>query len=135
MRKGISVVVSALAVFGAFTASKLAASSAFAQDQNKKAKEEKEDSKSGQVIPAPVAKISPLQAMLAAEAKFGGKARMALFEFDEGHWIYGVIVLKDKKLIEVDVDPVSGKAGDFESVTPEDESKEFKDMLESMIKG
>ena len=79
--------------------------------------------------------MTPVQAMAAAESKYGGKAKMALFEFDEGHWVYGVVVLKDKKLLEVDVDPVTGKAGDSESVTPDDEAKEFKEQLTAILKG
>jgi hypothetical protein len=83
---------------------------------------------------APTAKVTPVQAMKAAEAKVGGKAAMAMFEFDEGHWIYGVIVAKNHKLMEVDVDPMTGKAGDTENVTPEDEGKEFQQALAKLIK-
>ncbi|MBS1723463.1 MAG: PepSY domain-containing protein [Armatimonadetes bacterium] len=80
------------------------------------------------------AKVTPVQAMKAAEGKVGGKAAMAIFEFDEGHWIYGVVVVKDKKLMEVDVDPITGKAGDSEAVNPEDEGKEFQQELAKLIK-
>ncbi len=84
--------------------------------------------------PKPVAKVTPVQAMQAAEAKTGGKAGMAVFEFDEGHWVYGVIITKNHKLIEVDVDPVSGKAGATEEATPDAEAKELKDALTKMQK-
>lgn len=82
----------------------------------------------------PTVKITPDQAMKAAEAKTGGKAGMALFEFDEGHWVYGVIVVKNHKLVEVDVDPLTGKAGATEDAKPADEAKELKDALEKMTK-
>ena len=85
-------------------------------------------------VSEPIAKITPVQAMKAAEAKTGGKATLAIFEFDEGHWIYGVVVVKNHKLTEVDVDPVTGKAGATEAVTPDDEAKEMKDALAKMTK-
>lgn len=82
----------------------------------------------------PAASITPVQAMQAAEAKFGGKAGMAVFEFDEGHWVYGVVVAKNHKLLEVDVDPVTGKVGDSEAASPADEAKELKEALTRMAK-
>ncbi len=80
----------------------------------------------------PMAKISPVAAMASAEGKVGGKAVVAIFEFDEGNWVYGVIVVKDHKLMEVTVDPNTGKALDSEAVTPEDEAKEFAAELKAL---
>jgi uncharacterized membrane protein YkoI len=121
------IFIGAFAAIGVISTGTMIATPAFAQDKEPQVK-------SGPMT-TPVAKISPVQAMRAAEAKVGGKATMVLFEFDEGHWIYGVVVVKNQKLMEVDVDPVTGKAGDHEEVTPEDEAKEFQDALSKMMKG
>ena len=101
--------------------------------QHKEIEDDEKPMKSGPMT-APVAKITPVAAMAAAEKKVGGKAAMAMFEFDEGHWVYGVIVAKSGKLMEVDVDPVTGKAGATEAVTPDDEAKEFKAVLTKLTK-
>ena len=60
---------------------------------------------------------------------------MANFEYDEGHWIYGVmIVTPAKKLMEVEIDPITGKvSGKPEAVTPEYEAKEMTDGLNKAI--
>lgn len=84
----------------------------------------------------PVAQISPLAAISAATKIVPGRALMANLEFDEGHWIYGVIIVDaKKKLSEVDIDPITGKViGKPESLTPEAEGKEMTDMLKAAIK-
>lgn len=113
------------------------ASTASAQYKPKtKMQEKEEDEKPGKAGPmtAPMAKISPVMAMDAAKKKVGGKPVMALFEFDEGRWNYGVIVVKGAQMMEVDVDPMTGKAGATEAVTPDDEAKEFKAALMKLAK-
>ena len=133
MKNRLNIFPAAFAAIGVLSTAAFFASPAFAQEKGEKG--EKEGKETHSKATAPGAKITPVQAMNAAEGKYGGKAKMALFEFDEGHWVYGVVVLKDKKLMEVDVDPVSGKAGDSEAVTPDDEAKEFKEQLTAILKG
>jgi len=128
MKQSLKILIGAFAAIGVASTGAMLSTLAFAQAQEKE-----EQEKSGPMT-APAAKVTPVQAMKAAEAKVGGKAAMAMFEFDEGHWIYGVIVAKNHKLMEVDVDPMTGKAGDTESVTPEDEGKEFQQALAKLIK-
>ena len=83
----------------------------------------------------PMAQISPLAAIKTATKAVPGRALMANFEYDEGHWIYGVMILTpEKKLMEVEVDPMTGKiAGKPEAVTPEDEAKELTDQLNTAL--
>lgn len=130
MKNKLNIVIAAFAVVGVLSTASFFASPAFAQSGEK---EEKETTY-GKAT-APVAKITPVSAMKNAVAKYGGKAKIATFEFDEGHWVYGVVVVKGGKLIEVEVDPVTGKAGDSESITPEGESKEVKAEFEAFLKG
>ncbi|MEP6755391.1 MAG: PepSY domain-containing protein [Chthonomonadales bacterium] len=85
--------------------------------------------------PEPKAKIGPLEAMKAATAKVPGRAFNANFELDEGKWVYGVMVINGKTIKEVLVDPITGKAGAVEAVTPEDEAKEIKAELTKAIGG
>ena len=124
MKNVLKFFVPAFAAIGVFAVAKLIATPVWAQQ-----KEPAESKAMAGPMPTPVSKVTPVQAMKAAQAKVGGKAVLAMFEFDEGHWIYGVIVVKDHLLLEVDVDPKTGKAGDSEKVTPDDEGKEFKDAL------
>lgn len=79
-------------------------------------------------------KISPWAAMMAAQKKVGGKPFQALYEFEDGKWNYGVAILKGKKIIEVDVNPVTGKVGSTENVTPSDEAEEMRDAFERVLK-
>lgn len=125
MRKPNFVLVP-LALVGAFSLVKALSLPALAQDKEGRTKIVK--------MTPPVAGINPVKAMRSAEAKVGGSAKMAIFELDEGHWIYGVVVAKGGKLLEVDVDPVTGKAGDSEAVTPEGEAKEFQESLAKFVK-
>ena len=75
-------------------------------------------------------KLAPWDAMKSAVAKVGGgKAHQATYIVEGGKPIYDVIVIQGKKLTEVQVDAVTGKAGSTEVVTPEEEGKEFADEL------
>jgi len=75
-------------------------------------------------------KITPWEAMKAATEKLGGgKAFEATYLVEDGKPIYDVIVIKDKKLSEVEVDAITGKAGTVEQVTPAEEGKELTEQL------
>ncbi len=75
-------------------------------------------------------RIAPWDAMKAATQKLGGgKAHQATYVVENGKPIYDVIVIKDKKLTEVEVDAITGKAGSVEQVTPEEEGQEFTEEL------
>ena len=106
-----------------------------APDQEKGEKEADEkneaaESSEWQRPTAPKAKISPIQAMAAAKAKLGGgTAFNSNFEFDEGHWVYGVMIVKGHQISEVEVDPNTGKAMDVEKVDPAGEAGEMKSDL------
>ena len=54
------------------------------------------------------AKIGMAQAVTAAEQHVGGKASKAEYEQDKGQWVFDVEVVKDKKVMDVKVDPTSG---------------------------
>ena len=101
--------------------------------------QEKEDDEADQAKTAfsvkPKASISPVQAMKIAEKSSGGKAFQATFEFDEGHWVYGVMVKKGTMLMEVELNPVTGKIGETEKVTPDGEAKEVRSDLAKILKG
>jgi hypothetical protein len=86
-------------------------------------------------IPAPSGKVAPWEAMKIATKKTGGRALGANFEFDDGHWIYGVTVVTKGKLQEVEIDPTSGKIGEVENITPDGEAKETKSDLQKALKG
>ncbi len=85
--------------------------------------------------PEPQAKITPIQAIAIAQKKVPGRPLQANFEFDEGHWVYGVMIVNGKTIKEVEIDPMTGKVGATETVTPDDEAKEMKDMLTKAIGG
>lgn len=55
------------------------------------------------------AKIDMTQAVTAAEQHVGGKASRAEYERHKGQWAFDVEVVKDKKVMDVKVDPTSGK--------------------------
>lgn len=75
-------------------------------------------------------KIAPWDAMKAATEKLGGgKAFEATYLVENGKPLYDVIVIKGKKLSEVEVDAITGKAGTVEQVTPTEEGKELTDQL------
>ena len=77
----------------------------------------------------PVGRITPWEAMQIAAKASGGTPFQAVYEFDDGQWIYGVVVVKNHKLMEVELDPTSGKIGETENVSPEDEAKELRSAL------
>lgn len=54
------------------------------------------------------AKIGMTQAVTAAEQHVGGKASRAEYERHKGQWVFDVEVVKDKKVMDVKVDPTSG---------------------------
>jgi hypothetical protein len=70
-------------------------------------------------------RIAPWDAMKVATAKVGGKAIQATYVQEDGKFIYDVVIIKGQKLMEVGVDATTGKAGAVETVTPEDEGREF----------
>ncbi|HLK58842.1 MAG TPA: PepSY domain-containing protein [Chthonomonadaceae bacterium] len=84
-------------------------------------------------IPTPTGKITPWQAIKIATTKVPGQALNANFEFDEGHWVYGVMVVSGKKIHEIEIDPNTGKVGDVEEVTPEGEGKEVTAELNAAL--
>jgi uncharacterized membrane protein YkoI len=55
------------------------------------------------------AKISLTQAVAAAEQYVGGKASRAEYERHEGQWLFDVEVVRDGTVMDVRVDPASGK--------------------------
>jgi uncharacterized membrane protein YkoI len=55
------------------------------------------------------ATIGLTQAVTAAEQHVGGKASKAEYEQHKGQWVFDVEVVKDKKVMDVKVDPKSGK--------------------------
>ncbi|MBE0622386.1 MAG: PepSY domain-containing protein [Burkholderiales bacterium] len=55
------------------------------------------------------AKIGMRQAIAAAEQHVGGKAARAEYEKHKGQWVFDVEVVKDRKVMDVKVDPTSGK--------------------------
>ena len=128
-------VISSFAVLCVLATTLLATRPAFAQ-QGKEENEKDEKTQAQQWPPsAPAAKVTPIQAMAAAKKKLGGgTAFQANFEFDEGHWVYGVMVVKGHQISEVEVDPTTGKALDSESVTPSGEAKEAQEELAKIAK-
>ncbi len=83
----------------------------------------------------PKCKISPVEAIKIAQKKVPGRTLMANFEYAEGKWVYGVMIVNGTTIKEVEIDPMTGKIGDVETVTPEDEAKEMKNELTKAIGG
>ena len=84
----------------------------------------------------PVGKISPWEAIKIATAKVPGRALNANFEYAEGHWVYGVMVVTNttpKKIQEIEIDPITGKIGDTEEITPDGEAKEMAAELNTAL--
>jgi len=86
-------------------------------------------------MPEPKCKITPVEAIKIAKGKVAGRALNANFEFDEGKWVYGVMIVSGKKIQEVQIDPMTGKIGDTETVTPDGEAVEMKEELTKAIGG
>ena len=55
------------------------------------------------------ARISMTQAVAVAEQHVDGKTSKAEYERHKGQWVFDVEVVKDKKVMDVKVDPTSGK--------------------------
>ncbi len=55
------------------------------------------------------AKVSLTQAVSAAEQHVGGKAARAEYEHHKGKWVFYVEVVKGNQVMDVKVDPTSGK--------------------------
>jgi len=55
------------------------------------------------------AKVGLSQAVTTAEQHVGGKASRAEFEKHKGQWVFDVEVVNGKKVMDVKVDPTSGK--------------------------
>lgn len=85
--------------------------------------------------PEPQCKISPVEAIKIAKGRVAGRVLQANFEFDEGKWVYGVMIVSGKTIKEVAIDPMTGKVGDVETVTPDGEAKEMRDALTKAIGG
>lgn len=83
--------------------------------------------------PAPRCSISPVDAIKVATARVPGRPLWANFEFAEGKWVYAVMIVNGKSIKEVEVDPMTGKPGAIEVVTPNDEAKEVRDDLSVAI--
>ena len=87
----------------------------------------------GKKMTPPAGKVTPWEAIKIATAKTPGHALNANFEFEDGHWIYGVMVVNGKSIKEVEIDATTGKVGDTETVTPEGEGKEVTQELRAAI--
>lgn len=117
-----------LAVAGALLVGQAITRKAFAQEQGEKPESDVK-------MTAPRGKVTPWAAMKSAAAKVGGKAYNATFEFEDGKWIYGVMVVNNHKMSEVEIDATTGKVGDVESIDPAKEAKEVQGELAKALKG
>ncbi len=54
-------------------------------------------------------KFSLTQAASVAEQNVGGKAARAEYEHHKGAWVFDVEVVKGKQVVDVKIDPMSGK--------------------------
>lgn len=128
MNKKMMALTAAFAVVGVFSTVNMLATRAFAQEKDEATPQAKGD------IHNFGAKVTPWAAMKTAAAKTGGMPFQALYEFDEGHWVYGVVIVKDHKLMEVEIDPQTGKVGDTEGIDPAGEAKEVQQELTAAMK-
>ena len=55
------------------------------------------------------ASIGLTQAISAAEQQIGGKASRAEYEREQGRWVFDVEIVKGGEVLDVQVDPISGK--------------------------
>ena len=76
-----------------------------------------------------------MEAINIALKKVPGRALNANFEFDEGKWVYGVVIVHGKTIKEVEIDPITGKVADSETVTPDGEANELRAELTKAISG
>ena len=129
MNKKLIALTAAFAVVGVFSTVNMLATRAYGQEKDEaSAPQAKGD------IHHYGAKITPWAAMKTAAEKTGGMPFQALYEFDEGHWVYGVVIVKDHKLMEVEIDPQTGKVGDTEAIDPAGEAKEVQQELTAATK-
>ncbi len=77
------------------------------------------------------AKVTPWTAMRIAMHRAGGRPFSATYSFDEGHWSYDVILVNGKKLSEVAVNAMTGKADPPEVVDPAGEGQELASDLKA----
>jgi len=77
----------------------------------------------------PTGKVTPWNAMKIANSTLKGKPLTAIYASEGNKWLYDVLVTKDGKLYEVEVDAVTGKAAPAEVVTVAEEAKEMTDDL------
>ena len=91
--------------------------------------------RAGAPPPPPSGKVPPWDAMKTAAAKVHGRALNANFEYEDGHWQYGVMVLTGKSIKEVEVNAMTGAAGDVENVDPAKEAREVQEELNAAIAG
>lgn len=82
---------------------------------------------------APQAKLTPWAAMSIANKQVHGQPISANYELDEGHWLYDVMIVKDKALHVVEVDANTGKANKAETSSPEEEAKELVSDLHKAL--
>ena len=74
------------------------------------------------------AKIGLTQAVSAAEQHVGGKASRAEYERHKGQWVFDVEVVKDKRVMDVKVDPTSGMVtAAVEDKTDHDDDRDHAD--------
>ena len=131
MNKRLMIVVCGLAVIGAGSLAYWATTPALAQERGEK----DEEPSTWQKPPKPAPKTTPVQAIDAAINKMGGGAAFqATLEYEDGKWVYGVLVVKGHKISEVVVDSDKGTILDIEGVTPDDEAGEVKEELAAVIK-
>ncbi|HEV2474723.1 MAG TPA: PepSY domain-containing protein [Chthonomonadales bacterium] len=90
-------------------------------------------SRAGGKAQQPSGKIMPWQAMRIATRRSPGRALGADYEFEDGHWIYSVVVVNGKSLKEAEIDANTGKLGDIEGITAEGEGKELTNDLNRAI--
>lgn len=81
----------------------------------------------------PSAKITPWRAMEIANQQVHGQPLTANYELDEGHWLYDVMIAKDKTLHVVEVDANTGKANKEETSSPDEEAKELVSDLNKAL--
>ena len=74
-------------------------------------------------------RVTPWAAMKIANATLKGKPLTATYASEGNKWLYDVLVTKNGKLYEVEVDAVTGKAAPAETVTVAEEAKEMTDDL------
>jgi hypothetical protein len=99
-----------------------------------RASAQEDDERPATAATAPSGKLGPWDAMKIAGARAHGRPVTATFEFEDGHWIYGVMVASHGKLKEVEIDATTGQLGDIETATPEGEARELRGDLERAIK-